>query len=392
MFAALTLVLCAQVLSPKAEDSRAEVTVSDLAGLRRAAAEAGPGTTIRIAPGSYRGRLSAGRLQGEPGRPIILAAADPANPPRFEGPDSGLHLSDPAHVELHNLVITGASGNGVNIDDAGSFDTPAHHVVLRGLVVRDTGPRGNVDGIKLSGVEDFHVENCTVERWGDRGSGIDMVGCQRGVIAGCSFRHGDDAGDHGIQAKGGSRDIVIRGCRFEHAGHRAVNLGGSTGLAFFRPRPQGYEARDITVEDCTFIGSMAAVAFVGVDGATVRHNTIYRPRRWAIRILQETREPGFVPCRNGRFTDNVVAFRSDEMTVPINVGDQTAPETFTLAANAWYCLDDPPRSRPRLPIPESDGTYGVEPRFQDAERGDLRFPPDRPPSDPGARASGISKP
>ena len=40
-----------------------------------------------------------------------------------------------------------------------------------------------------------------------------------------------------------------------------VNIGGSTGRAYFRPRPEGFEAKDITVEDCTFVGSGAA--FVG---------------------------------------------------------------------------------------------------------------------------------
>jgi hypothetical protein len=143
------------------------------------------------------------------------------------------------------------------------------------------------------------------------------------------------------------------------------------------------------VEDCTFVGSLAAVAFVGVDGAAVRHNTIYRPGRWGLRILQETRQPGFVPCRNGRFTDNLIAFRSDEMVLPVNVGPGTAPETFTLARNAWYCLDAPGRSRPRLPIPEADGVYGVNPRFRDAERGDLRHRSDGPASRAGARAGGV---
>ena len=86
---------------------------------------------------------------------------------------------------------------------------------------------------------------------------------------------------------------------------------------------------------------MTPVAFVGVDGAAVRHNTIYRPRRWGLRILRENNGEGFVPCRNGQFTDNLIAFRSDEMAVPVNVGPGTAPETFTLARNAWYCLDAP---------------------------------------------------
>ncbi|HEX6983910.1 MAG TPA: right-handed parallel beta-helix repeat-containing protein, partial [Planctomycetaceae bacterium] len=291
-----------------------------------------------------------------------------------------------SHIELHDLVITKSDGNGINVDDGGTPETPSRHVLLRGIVVRDIGPEGNRDGIKLSGVEDFRVESCTVERWGERGSGIDMVGCRRGEVVGCTFRHDESKGDNGVQAKGGSSGILIRRCRFEHAGQRGVNVGGSTGLVYFRPKPQGYEAKDVVVEDCTFVGSLTPVAFVGVDGATVRHNTIYRPQRWGLRILQENQSPEFVPCRNGRFTDNVIAFRSDEMAVPVNIGAGTAPETFTLARNAWYCLDAPERSRPRLPIPEADGIYGVDPGFANAERGDFTRRSDSRLSGAGARA------
>jgi hypothetical protein len=129
------------------------------------------------------------------------------------------------------------------------------------------------------------------------------------------------------------------------------------------------------------------VAFVGVDGAVVRHNTIYRFRRYALRILQETRGPGFVPCRNGRFTDNLIAFRAGELVQPINVGRDTAPETFVLARNAWYCLDEPQRSRPTLPIPEADGVYGRDPQFRDAERGDFQLRPGSPVGRTGIRAN-----
>jgi hypothetical protein len=77
------------------------------------------------------------------------------------------------------------------------------------------------------------------------------------------------------------------------------------------------------------------------------------------------------------------------MAVPINVGSGTAPETFTLARNAWYCLDAPDRSRPSLPIAEADGVYGVDPGFRDAEGGDLRPRPDGPAPGAGVRAEGV---
>jgi hypothetical protein len=82
------------------------------------------------------------------------------------------------------VTSKGSPANGFNIDDGGTFDSPAHHLILRGLTVEDNGPRGNLDGIKLSGVEDFLVEDCTVRRWGSGGSAVDMVGCRRNTFAG----------------------------------------------------------------------------------------------------------------------------------------------------------------------------------------------------------------
>ncbi|GIV17142.1 MAG: hypothetical protein KatS3mg022_2577 [Armatimonadota bacterium] len=354
----------------------AQVTrVQNASQLRQAIRNARPGDTILLAPGEYEGGLFFENVHGQPGKPIIIAGEEPSNPPVIRGGGECLHISKASHLEIRHLVLVGARNNGLNIDDGGQYDSPAHHIVLQGITVRDIGPEGNCDGIKLSGVTDFRVEGCTIERWGDGGQGIDMVGCHRGVIEGCSLRFVDDKG-YGIQAKGGCTDITVRRCRFEHAGARAMQIGGSTGLQFFRPplKPGGEhaEARNITVEGCTFIGSTAAVGFVGVDGATFRFNTIYRPRRWAIRILQETRAEGFVPCRNGRFTDNLVVFRSGEwFEGGVNIGPFTAPETFTFARNWWYCEDAPERSNPTLPVPEKEGVYGVDPRLRAPQKGDL---------------------
>jgi hypothetical protein len=364
-----------------------EIKVSTRAALVQAVANAKPGTKILLAPGTYQGGLSFNNLRGEEGKPIVLAAADPDKPPVLEGGTTVLHLTDPAHVELHHLVITKARANGLNIDDGGSYDSPAHHVVLRNLAVRDNGGDANHDGIKLSGLDNFRIEGCTVERWGKRGSGIDMVGCHQGVIGDSTFREGDKVGANAVQMKGGSRDIAVRYCRFEDAGGRAINVGGSTGIPYFRPKSPGYEAKDITVEDCTFIGSAAPIAFVGVDGALVRHNTIYRPTRWVVRILQENQAPEFARCRNGRFTNNLIAFQNGEVATLANIGGSTSPETFAFAENFWYCLDRPERSQRanQLPTAENNGVYGQDPKFRDAASGDLQVAPDSPAKNYGVR-------
>jgi len=363
-----------------------EVHVRDGAALHRELARATAGTTIALAPGTYDGGLHAAGLAGTQDSPIVLRSVDPARPAVIAGGTTCLHLSSCRHVEIRDLVLERATGNGLNIDDGGTITEPAHHVTVRGVTVRAIGPGGNHDGIKLSGLDEFRVEDCVIEDWGRGGSGIDMVGCHAGEITGCTLRRTDGSGASGIQAKGGSRDVAIRRCRFEDAGARAVNLGGSTGAAYFRPRAPGHEAKDLVVEDCTFLGSEAAIAFVGVDGAIVRNNTIYRPRHWVLRILQESDGEEFVPCRNGRFERNVVVFRSDEIRDAANVGPGTAPETFVFAGNCWFCADAPARSRPRLPIEEKGATYGEDPRLRDAEGGDVRLLPGSPARGRGARA------
>jgi parallel beta helix pectate lyase-like protein len=371
-----------------------QVIVRDDSGFRDAVSRAGPGSRILIEPGEYRGDSFFSGLHGEEGKPIVIAARDPKDPPVFRGGSGGLHFSGPSWLEIEDLKICGSKGNGLNIDDAGDFQSPARHIRLRRIQVSDIGPQGNCDAIKLSGVDDFAVENCRLEEWGTGGSAIDMVGCHRGVIEGCTFRHRKAPEANGVQAKGGSRDIVIRRNRFEEAGGRAINLGGSTGRKFFRPpigdggggTPERFEARDIRVEGNTFIGGDAAVAFVGVDGAVVRWNTIYRPRRWVLRILQENRATDFVPCRNGEFTANLVVFRSDELRQAVNIGPDTSPATFKFSKNFWSCVDSPGKSRPELPVAESGAVHGQDPRFQDAEKGDFRLAPESPARSMGAEA------
>lgn len=404
--------LAANPAVPQEKPSARVVTVHDADGLRRAVRAAKPGTRIEIAPGTYPGGFYFDAVRGAANRPIILAAADPARPPLFQGGSEAFHFSRPAYLELHNLSVSGQSANGLNLDDGGKYDDPnaARHIVLRGLTVRDVGSLGgNHDGIKLSGLNDFRIEKCRVENWA--GAGIDMVGCHRGVIQNSLFRHRDNSaggqtGDTGIQAKGGCRDIRIQNNRFENAGARGVNIGGSTGLEYFRPPLQvrgaenrfatgeaASEAANITVEDNVFIGGTAPLAFVGVDGAKARFNTIYVPQRWAFRILQETRAPGFVACRNGEFTDNLIVFRSDRWAEGgVNIGTGTLPKTFRFARNAWHCLDRPDRSRPTLPTPETDGLYGQDPRFIAAETGDLRLRQGSPAQKRGPRTTAATTP
>lgn len=341
-----------------------DVRVTTTDELRRSLAEARPGTRLLVAAGEY-GPVHVERIVGAEGAPIVLRGEDPSDPPTLKG---GLHVAGAEWFELAHFVFDLAGENGVNVDDAGELARPARHVFLHDLRVRGADVPGNVDGIKLSGLVDFRVSRCIVEAWGQSGSAIDLVGCRDGSIEECAILGPEqEPRASGVQVKGGSRDVRLVRCRFVHAGQRAVNLGGSTGRAYFRPEPRDFEARDVAVLGCSFEGSLAPIAFVGVDGASVRWNTFARPRKWCARILQESREPGFVPCRFGVFADNRVVYRAGEMSVPVNVGPDTASETFVFARNDWVCEDEPGRAPPRL-----SGVRGDRVGSDDVERAEVQ--------------------
>jgi hypothetical protein len=122
----------------------------------------------------------AANLQGTVQQPIVIEGSDEKNPPLFEGGTEAWHLSACAYLTLRNIAVRKQTGNGINIDDGGTYETPAHHITLEKLHVADIGPQGNHDAIKLSGVDDFVVRDCTVEGWG--GQAVDMVGCHQGLI------------------------------------------------------------------------------------------------------------------------------------------------------------------------------------------------------------------
>jgi len=314
------------------------------------------------------------------------------------GSNEGLHLVGARYVVVHGLEILGAADNGINADDGGASDDPdaSRHLVFRDLDLHDIGPVGNHDCLKLSGLDDYFVLDSSFARCGGDGSGsaVDHVGCHAGLIARNTF---SELSANAVQAKGGSEDIEIRWNRFFDAGDRSVNLGGSTGLSFFRPPvsevDSNAEARDIRVVGNLIVGAEASVAYVGCVGCVVAHNTIVDPDRWVMRILQETVSNPinlFDPVSDGRFVNNLVYFDRSALSTFANIGPDTAPETFTFAGNLWYAHDDPGSSAPELPATETGSVIGQDPSFDsDPVTGDGSLQPDSPAigaGDPGEAA------
>jgi hypothetical protein len=336
---------------------------SNSAQLTAALAAAQPGDAIVLAAGEYNGGLYRDGLTS-----VTIRGADGLSPDAvvIRGGVNGLQLSDATDVTLERLTFAAQTGNGLNIDDGGSFATPSTNITLRDITVRDMAGTGNNDGIKLSGVTGFLIDKVRVFNWGAAGSAIDPVGSHHGVIQNSHFRSTNlsDNGS-GIRPKGGSKYIVVRANLMELPANtgRAMQAGGSTDAEFFRfiDGDSNYEAADITFYGNRIVGGASAMNWVNIDGGEFHHNDVRGPGRWAMRILNENPGSAIIDTRNGVFTDNYVSFDGASWNRAVNEGAETDPASFTFAHNKWLnrLNPTPAGSMVSLPSLEVGGDFGV---------------------------------
>lgn len=375
-------------VDPAGSDSTGDGSeLNPYATLVKAASVASPGTIIVVHEGTYSTGQYISNLQGTETHPILITSAEGEDPPQFDRNYSGneaIKLTDPRYVIMENLIIRRALQNGLNIDDGGSYGTPAEHIVLSNLTIDGVGSGGNNDSIKLSGVNYIRIIGCVIRNT-NAGSGIDMVGCHYSEIVFSEFH---DGGSNAMQTKGGTEDILVYGNLFVNAGSRAIQMGGSTGAAYFRPIDAPFEGKNIRAIANVIIGSQASIAFASAIDCLAANNTIYTPTTWIMRILNENTSK--LPPQNGRFFDNIVVFNHSQVTTFVNIGSNTMPETFTFSNNLWYALDYPGFSGPSLPTPETDPIIQQDPQFVDAPSWDFHLLPTSPAGGAGVDVAEVS--
>jgi hypothetical protein len=339
--------------------------------LQPAANVAQPGDTIFFHAGIYSGNQYITLLNGMNSAWIYILTV-PGETVIIQGGSNAWHLVDPSYVKISGFIFEQQTSNGVNIDDGGNYVTPAHDIIIEGCIFRDMNASGNNDLLKMSGVDYFEINGCQFLNGSAGGSGIDMVGCHNGIIQSTYF---ENQGSNSIQAKGGSQYVTIMQNLFVDGGQRSVNLGGSTGLAYFRPDTASFEAADLQVYSNIFIGSVAPIAYVGCTDVRVVNNTIFKPERWVVRILQETTDPRFVQSSYNFFRNNIIYY--GDISTETNIGPNTQPLTFNYANNLWYKYTNP-QTTPNIPVTDSTMLIGQDPLFVDTLNRDFNLLPASP--------------
>jgi hypothetical protein len=326
-----------------------------------------PGDTIMVHEGNYNGGVYIAGLQGTAAKQIYIIAA-PTSTVVFQGGVYAWHMTDAAYVYIKGFTFQQQTGNGFNIDDGGTYNTPSHHIIFDSCIFRNINAKGNNDLLKMSGVDHFEIRNCTFLNGAAGGSGIDMVGCHNGLIKNNRF---ENLGSNSIQAKGGSKNIRIAYNYFSNGGERTLNLGGSTNLKLFRPLDARYEAARLTVYSNIFVGSEVPIAYVGCVQSEVLNNTIYLPQKWVIRILQETVDSSrFYPCGNNSFSNNII-YHDGRVSVDCSTGPNTNPQSFSFSNNLWYHSQNLAWAGPTLPVKDTNTIIGKNPLFKNAAGNDF---------------------
>src|SRR5688500_8995520 len=127
--------------------------------LEAAANDAAPGDTILVHEGTYPGGIYIANLQGTESDWIYILAA-PGETVIYDGGTNAWQFTDAAYLHISGFIFQHQVGNGVNFDDGGSYETPAHHVVFDNCEFRDMNASGNNDLLKLSGLDSFEIRNC----------------------------------------------------------------------------------------------------------------------------------------------------------------------------------------------------------------------------------------
>jgi hypothetical protein len=313
-----------------------------------------PGDEIILMPGVHKPVTLTG-ARGEPDRPIIIRGLDPNNPPTIEAGRFGINLPDAMHVKIKDIVITGASVNGlaINTGIGGSPSeeiepAPTSHITLENITINETGPAGSLPtrhAMHIRHASNVEIVGCRFRGW--NGSAIEIIGGREVRIRDCTFEGTDDrTQESGVRIRGNSDRVKVEACRFENAGDQGVCIGGASDPEEFSPPLADdaevgslTEASWVIVRRCVFRGGLCAIAFVNADRSTVRNCTILRPKRAVVSIRHDQEDTRFRGSSRCAFGNNLITWEPGDLTELLHLGAGAELDSVSLEQNLWWSTD-----------------------------------------------------
>jgi hypothetical protein len=298
-----------------------------------------PGDDIILMPGLHR-PATFDQITGSAKRPITIRGADPANPSTIEAGREGLRIKSGSNLVIRNLVITGASVCGINLETA--EDAGAGNVRIESVRITKTGPRGLRHAISLRNLHNVQIHDCLIEGWG--GAAVEIMTCSEVNIDGCTFKGlADHAQQFGVRVRALSKLVEMNDCRFDQAGAIALCVGAASSI---KDLPQSAlesakngtlaEATSVRVQRCSIIGSQCGVAFINASECAVRNSTFLRQKRCVFALGAEQSDPRFSPGARNAFARNVIVWQPGDLHLLAETGPQIDQTKFTLDANLWW--------------------------------------------------------
>lgn len=319
----LTMILCSgpltaatYYLSPTGSDSNPGTAVSPWRTFRKAASVVRAGDTVIVRDGTYTGGVSI-ETPGTGSKPIVFKAA-------------GSHA-----------VIKGSGGekDAFTIDGY-SLGNPwwkgaDMYITIEGLTIRNA-TRG---GIRISCAHHVTVRKCILTRNGTWGIFTDYSNYSLLEDNECSYS-GDE---HGIYVSNSSDFPIIRGNRVHHNTASGIQINADPSMEDGDGITTGTVIeRNVVYENGRIGGS--AINLASVRSSLVQNNLLYNNYAGGIACWADGNGPAW-GCKNNRFTNNTVFFRSTEGRWTISLkegssGNQIRNNIFCGGHNGVLEFDD----------------------------------------------------
>ena len=313
----------------------------------KAISVAEPGTSILINPGTYDTLFIAKNLHGTEENPIWIGGIPGEPMPVLSSTSGAVLIERGSYIIIHDMEVTGAEIHGIHVNDGGDLADfeAAHHFVFRNIYNHNVGD----SCFKFAGVNYSWLFDCDVSYShmdGRASAAIDSVGCHYNTVA---YNYIHDVTAIGVGFKGGSYEGDIYGNLFVNTGASAINMGQSTGDAFFRPPLEKdytmYEARDIRTYSNIFVKCENSFAFISSTNCYAVNNTVILPVDHVFRILNNDDSDSKKLANKAAPHDSTIAnnifYYDTTVRDPLNVGGGTEPKTFKFQNNILYFVNNP---------------------------------------------------